>query len=75
MDFVKDTVENKMQKDAQPGNSVEGRADNDANQGSLIIHNSPRFHLPDFLHALERPCAIQVVMLTFYPNRGRQAGR
>lgn len=33
MDFVKDTVENKMNKDAQPGNSVESTADGAANQG------------------------------------------
>lgn len=33
MDFIKDTVSNKMDKDAQPGNSVEQTADNSANQG------------------------------------------
>lgn len=33
MDFIKNTVDNKMKKDAQPGNSFEGAADNAANQG------------------------------------------
>lgn len=32
MDFVKD-----MKKDSQPGNSIEGKADNAVNQGTLFL--------------------------------------
>lgn len=35
MDFVKNEVEGKMNKDAQPGNSFEAAADQGANQGML----------------------------------------
>lgn len=50
MDFVKDTVGKKMGKDAQPGNQVEGRADNAANQGTRYH----AWHLPFFQHLTRR---------------------
>lgn len=34
MDSIKNSVENKMNKDAQPGNSIEAGADNAVNQST-----------------------------------------
>lgn len=37
MDFVKDTVDSKLNKDAQPGNNIERTADNSVNQGTKLL--------------------------------------
>lgn len=59
MDFIKNKVQNKMNKDAQPGNNVEASADNAANQGMYFcpsISNVPPHYRTSVIPSTD--CAI-----------------